>query len=647
MRLGVDYYPEHWEKEKIDVDLMRMKEMGVNAVRIGEFAWSLMEPSENKFDFTFFDHVIAKCKEYELEVMFGTPTATFPAWLGKKEPSIYIISKDGQKMAFGGRRQYCYNSPEYLYYSLRIVEKLVTHYRTEESLYSWQIDNELGHEGSDDCYCLNCHQAFQTYLRSNYVNIETLNETWGTIFWGQTYHSFEEIPMPTETITVHNPAMRLDWARFRSASLNQFAQKHIEKVRELKGGHQTVTTNLPGGFFEKWFDHNEFSRSLDYVSYDNYPVWGGLEKPVSPAALSLSLDFVRGLTGKNFTVVEQLMGAQGHDITGYLPRPNQAKLWSYHAMAHGTNNLYYFRWRGMTRGAEQNCLGILDADDQKTRKYEEAKDFFEDISDYKEAIDGPIKAEIALLYDFDSVWAWRIQRESARFNINEEFLRLYEPFYKKNLPIDVIRKDADLSNYKILLIPVMKITDTSFTAKLEQFTKDGGTVVFSFRAGVKDEHNNLRLGSRPPGPFSSLLGISIEEVESLGDGQRFSVTNGTEEYHKGEVWREMVRVNEAEALYTYNDAFYSDYAAVTVNKFGAGQAYYIAGGIESGIIDRLAKKMLEKQNLETIASDEGVEVVQRSTLEGKTYQFVMNHTGLLKQHNGINLEPYECKILNL
>ena len=351
MYLGVDYYPEHWDPALIDDDLTRMKEMGVNMVRIGEFAWHLMEPEEGIYDFSFFDHVLDKCREYGIKVMFGTPTATFPAWLAEKAPDLFIIDENRQRMAFGGRRQYCYNSPDYLYYSKRIVEKLVTHYREEEVIVSWQIDNEIGHENSDMCYCDHCRAGFHTFIKEKYKDIKSVNETWGTIFWGQTYNDFSEIPLPVKTITVHNPSMRLDWARFRSASLSAFAKTHIELVRQLKGNHQTVTTNLPGGFFEKWFDHNEFSRELDFVSYDNYPVWGGLKEPVTPAALSLSLDWVRGIKRENFWIVEELMGAQGHDIIGYLPRPDQAKLWGFHAFAHGCSNMLFFRWRGMTRGA--------------------------------------------------------------------------------------------------------------------------------------------------------------------------------------------------------------------------------------------------------------------------------------------------------
>jgi len=644
MYLGVDYYPEHWDFDLIDNDLSRMKEMGVNMVRIGEFAWHLMEPEEGKYDFSFFDSVIKKCREYDIKVMFGTPTATFPAWLASKDPELFIVDEDERRMSYGGRRQYCYNSPVYLSFSKKIVEKLVSHYQQETTIVSWQIDNEIGHENSDMCFCPQCKKAFHQFLEKKYGTIENVNTKWGTIFWGQTYNQFSEIPLPLKTITVHNPSMRLDWARFRSESLSIFTKKHIKLVKELKGSHQTVTTNLPGGFFEKWFDHNEFSRELDFVSYDNYPVWGGLKEPVTPAALSMSLDWVRGIKRENFWIVEELMGAQGHDIIGYLPRPNQAKTWAAHAFAHGCSNMLFFRWRGMTRGAEQNCLGIIDSNNRKTRKFNEVKDFFSDISSHQALFEEPVRADIAILYDFDNIWSWRIQRENGGFNFQNELIRLYEPFYRQNIPIDVIRYDYDLSTYKIVIVPVLKLVDPELVIKLEKFAENGGTVIMSYRAGVRDKDNNLILGETIPGPLSGLLGIEVEEVESLYLGNKVQLISNNGREGVGTTWRDMVTVTTAESIYRYNDKFYNQYSAITRNQFGKGVAYYIGCGVDNETLNLLSEDITDEIGLKGIPSKPGVEVVTRY-LEGKPQRIIINHNAYEEFFEEIKLAPFEYKIM--
>ena len=59
MYLGVDYYPEQWDASMLDDDLDNITELGSNVIRIGEFAWHLMEKKEGEYDFSFFDNVIS------------------------------------------------------------------------------------------------------------------------------------------------------------------------------------------------------------------------------------------------------------------------------------------------------------------------------------------------------------------------------------------------------------------------------------------------------------------------------------------------------------------------------------------------------------------------------------------------------------
>ena len=223
MYLGVDYYPEQWDSSLLESDLDNIVELGCNVIRIAEFSWHMMEKKEGQYDFSFFDNVIKKAKERNLNIIMGTPTATIPAWLVAKEPSILSEFENGQKRSFGGRHVYCFNSPVMYEYSEEIIRKLVEHYKDERAIVAWQIDNEIGHEGSDVCYCSQCQRAFQKFLENKFNgDIDKLNETYGTTFWSQEYNDFTEIPTPMATITTHNPSLRLDWERFRSRSIERF-----------------------------------------------------------------------------------------------------------------------------------------------------------------------------------------------------------------------------------------------------------------------------------------------------------------------------------------------------------------------------------------------------------------------------------------
>ncbi|TFE24727.1 beta-galactosidase [Cohnella luojiensis] len=654
MYLGVDYYPDYWPEELVEEDLEGIARLGANIVRIGEFAWHRMEPREGEFDFSFFNEIVRRAKEKGLAVMFGTPTATFPAWLAKKHPTILSEDENGSVRVFGGRRQYCFNSAEYREYSGRITRKLVEHYRSEPSIISWQIDNELGHEGSDMCYCGQCHSAFQKFLQDKYIDIDALNETYGTIFWGQTYNGFDEIPIPKKTITTHNPSLQLDWARFRSRSVNGYAEEMAAIVRASKGEHQTVTTNVSGGFFGKWFDHAEQAEALDFVSYDNYPVWGGLAEPITPAAIALGHDFNRGLKGKNFWIVEELMGAQGHDVIGYLPRPNQAKMWSFQAFAHGCSDMLYFCWRSMNRGAEQFCLGIVDHDNQQGRKYKEAQSVFTEIAPYADLLQTEIKAEVAVLYDYDNVWSWRSQRQSEAFDFTNELLRLYDPFFRLNCAIDVIPANRDFSEagYKVLLIPALQIVDERLAGRLEAFAAAGGTVVFSFRTGLRDKNNNVYFGRPFPGTVATLCGVRVEASEALSIGRSVPIVREAGASQASppaaewparsscEVWRDLLLPTTADVLYRYEDPFFSE-AAVTRNSYGQGDVYYVGGGLAEDVLDALAQTIVNAREICHIESEPGVEVYAR----GSEYWFVLNHTPEEKSFRGTRLPPYASFIM--
>ena len=648
MYLGVDYYPEQWDEKMIDEDLENILELGSNVIRIGEFAWHIMEKLEGAYDFSYFDKVIEKAKNKGLKVIFGTPTATMPAWLAKKHPDVLSEFEDNTKRVFGGRRQYCFNSRTYYIYSEKIIRALATNYKNEENIVAWQIDNEFGHEGSDECFCNECKIAFRDYLKKEYNNdIEKLNKIWGTEFWSQQYNEFDEIPMPAKTITTHNPSLRMEWERFRSISIEKYAKFQVQLLKEILGEETVVIHDFSGGYFDKHFDFSKVAKHIDVVAYNNYPVWGGQREPIPPYEIACGLDFMRGAKNKNFWITEAIMGAQGHDVIGYLPRPNQAKMWSYQGMAHGCNSLMYFRYRGATKGAEQYCYGIIDQDNTKRRKFYEVQSFFEDMKKNEDIINSEIKAEIAVLYDYESMASFRIQKQSNLMDYKNEVYRLYKPFYEKNVNIDVIPSYVDFSKYKVLLLPTMIVYKHDIQERVREFVKNGGKVVFSFRTAIKDYYNNLTLNQYNPTYYTDLIGGFIEEIESLQEGQEV-VLKGNEEFSdiigSGAVFRDMIRTTTAKTLFKFDDEFYNDLSAITVNSYEKGEAYYVGTGADDIIMSSIANKILQESNIKTIESPKGVEVVER-VLENEKYYFVMNHNGQNIEFGNINLKPYESKIL--
>lgn len=646
MWLGVDYYPEQWNPELMDADMDTIKEMGGNVIRIAEFSWHLMEKKEGQYDFSFFDKVIAKAKEKDLKVIMGTPTATIPAWLAKKYPSILSQFENGQKRTFGGRHVYCFNSQEMYTYSEKIIRALVEHYKGEKQIVAWQIDNEIGHEDSDICWYSQCQKAFWKYLEEKFdKDIDRLNDIYGTTFWSQEYNSFDEIPLPAATITTHNPALRLDWERFRSLSIVRFIDFQVRLIKEIDP-EAVVMHDFPGGGLGKHVDYSQVARNLDVVAYNNYPVWGGQKEPILPYEIAFGLDYIRGLKRENFWITEAIMGAQGHDVTGFLPRPNQAKMWSYQGMAHGCTSMMYFRYRGATKGAEQFCYGVIDADNIKGRKFYEVQSFFKDIEQYAQILDTPIHSDVAIVYDYDSLASFRIQRQSILLDCPNEMKKLYKTFYDENVSVDVIPSDADLSGYKIVLVPQMIITKPEFRSKVEVFVEKGGTLVLTYRNAVKDVNNNIPFGQVIPVGYSTLTGIMVTETESLQDLDAFPLVGQgsfADSQGYGGIFRDMLKVQDAEVLYRYGDPFYQEYAAVTRRKQGSGTVYYLGCGMDETITARLMREIMTDNEIRTIPSDSGVEIVQRGS-GTKRFQMYINHNDHEAKAGDVVLKAFECKI---
>ncbi len=647
MWLGVDYYPEQWDISLLEDDLKNICELGCSVIRIAEFAWHRMEPEEGKFDFSFFDHVIDRAKAHGLHVVMGTPTATIPAWLAKQHPSILSQFENGTQRTFGGRHVSCFNSPEMYTYSQRIIRAMAEHYKNEHAIVAWQIDNELGHEDSDICYCPQCRDAFRAFLRNKFHgDIHQLNDTYGTTFWSQEYNDFDEIPLPTRTITTHNPALRLDWERFRSESIVKFAHFQAALLREIIP-HVVVIHDFPGGGLSKHVDYSAVSRCLDLAAYNNYPVWGGQKEPLPPSEIAFGLDYIRGLKQQNFWITEAIMGAQGHDVTGFAPRPNQAKMWAYQSMARGCESLFFFRYRGAIKGAEQFCYGVLDADNVKRRKFYEVQSFFTHIQRYAPQLETPIHATVAIVYDYDSLAAFRIQRQSFLLDCEREMKKYHKAFYARNIPVDVIPAGADLTGYQVVILPQMIVTKPEFQAKIKTFVEQGGTVVLTYRDFVKDYDNNLVLGKQIPVDFDTFAGVCVVETESLQEGQEFPVVgvgDFAQTQGQGGIFRDMLVAQGAQVLLRYDDEFYREFAAVTCCQQGQGYVYYLGCGLDQPLLEQLMEHIASQQGIASHPSAPGVEVVYRGSQTNQICM-VINHNPHPVQHLGQTLSPFQCTIL--
>ncbi|MED7787682.1 beta-galactosidase [Francisella sp. 19X1-34] len=642
MYFGVDYYPEQWDYSLIDEDLQRIANSELNCIRIAEFAWHLMEPQEGQFDFSFFKTILDKAHNLNLKVMLGTPTATAPAWLYKKDPKIFSVDENGLQRHFGGRRQACLNSPTYNKYAERITKKMVEAYHKHPALLLWHIDNELGHETSDMCYCDQCELEFRDYLKQQFNNdINLFNNAIGSVFWSQTYNDFNEVNIPRPTIPAPNPGMILYFNRFRAQTTTNFLARQAKIIKDIAPNQQTLH-NFTGDYFSKAQDHTDLAEQIDLVALNNYPVWGGQQVPIDAYKTAMKLDQTRGFKRENYWITEQLIGAQAHNIMGFVPRAGHAKLWSFQAMARGCDNLIYFRWRTATKGAEQFCYGVLDHDNKYNHRYDEMLDIIKLAKQNKQAIQAPTQSKVALLYSMDNIYSWRIQQQSTAFDIQHEHARLYKPFFDNNISVDVLDIRHDFSKYSILLLPVsMLITDKNIT-RIKAFIENGGTVIATFRAGLKESHNEIRFGV--DNPIHELANVKADYFEPLPIETNCKINYQGKEL-TATVWRDMLTIKgSSQSLCNYADEF-KNYSAAVRNNLGEGSIYYIGTGIDDKYFwDGLALEVAQEHSINTYKSPNDVEVIIKGDDNSKI-AIILNHNSSEVDYLGLKLKPYDTQII--
>ncbi|MBO6511737.1 MAG: beta-galactosidase, partial [Roseibium sp.] len=273
--LGTCYYPEHWPVEIWEADARRMKETGLTWVRIGEFAWSRLEPSPGELDFDWLDQAIEILGQAGLKVVLGTPTATPPRWVVEKHPDMLAVDANGNPRKFGSRRHYCFSHGGYRQESDRIVTLLAERYGRNPHVGAWQTDNEYGCHDTTISYSDAARAAFRIWLMDRYGSIEALNRAWGNVFWSMEYASFEDIDLPNLTVTEANPSHTLAFRRFSSDQVVSFNKRQADIIRARSDA--PTSHNYMGRITD--FDHFKVGDDLDIATWDSYPL-GFLEDRV-------------------------------------------------------------------------------------------------------------------------------------------------------------------------------------------------------------------------------------------------------------------------------------------------------------------------------------------------------------------------------
>jgi len=616
LMLGAAWYPEQWPEKQWERDLATMQAAHINLVRVGEFAWSELEPAEGDYRFEWLDRAITSASRHCMAVVLATPTAAPPAWLVSKYPEVLRIEEDGHRAEHGGRQDYSAASNQYRALTREIARRLAERYGHNPAVVAWQIDNEFGY--ANPSFDKETLAAFHGFLRQQYGTIANLNRLWTTTYWSQVYDSFDEIPMHSHD---ENPGLLMAWKNFVSATWREYEDNQIQAMKPFLDARQRITTNTVGWYDN--FDHYPVEEDLDFTSWDDYVGQGHLMEADNAA----QNDLARGFKQKNFWVMETQPGfVSWARINNSLDRGEVRDI-AWQAVGHGADALAYWQWRSALNGQEQYHGTLAGPDGAPMPVLAEISQIGEEFASASPYLIGTTpNSQVAMLHSYQSRWAIEWQRH-GEFDPVREFYDFYRPFHEQAQSIDVLSPDAPLDRYRLVVAPALNVLPRATAQRLIRYVENGGNLVLGPRSGMKDEEDAL-YPERQPGPLISLLGGRVEQYFALEAPIGVSGSLGA-----GKVlsWAEMLSANrdDAQVLLRYgaSNGWLDGQPALITRTVGSGSITYVGAWLSPALMDRLAAYILQRARISPILAGvpAGVEVCERSG-DDKRVLILINHT---------------------
>ncbi len=644
--LGGDYNPEQWPEQVWQEDVRLMREAGVTFVTLGVFSWALLEPAEGRYEFGWLDRVLDLMAEHGIAVDLATATASPPPWLSRAYPQTLPVDRAGNRLWPGGRQAWCPSSPVFREKALALAERMAQRYREHPALAMWHVSNELGAHNVR-CYCDVSAAAFRRWLLDRYGDLDALNEAWGTTFWSQRYGDVEEIVPPRLVTATANPTQQLDFARFSSDQLLDHYRAERDLLRRITPD-VPVTTNFMVMAHVSGMDYWSWAPEQDVVSNDHY-VDARLDHPAQE--LAWSGDLVRGLAGGGpWWLMEHSTSAVNWQPVNHAKAPGQLLRNSLGHVARGADAVGFFQWRAGRAGAEKYHSALLPHAGTDTKVWREVVQLGTVLRRAADVAGTRVEAEAGLLFDWNAWWATDLDSHPSELvRYIDQPLATHRALWSRGITLDGVRPGADLSRYKLVVVPTLYLLDDATARSLHSFVAGGGHLVVTYFSGIVDEHDHVRLGGYP-GALRDLLGIRTEEFFPLAAGQvvRLSAETGglpapgpvppaggtvlpgpqtlLPAAATGTVWTELTGLAGAHAVARYADGPLIGQPAITAHPVGAGVAWYLGTRLDDAALSGLLGAIAGAAGVAPAAEvPAGVEVTRRSG-DGQSFLFVMNHT---------------------
>jgi beta-galactosidase len=618
---GGDYNPEQWPRETWVDDVRLMREAGVTVATLGVFSWALLEPEEGRFELDWMGDVLDLLHEHGVAADLATGTASPPPWLSHRYPETLPQRADGTRLWPGGRQAWCPSSPVFRERALSLVTAMAGRFGGHPALAMWHVSNELGCHNVH-CYCDVSADAFRHWLRERYGDLASLNDAWGTAFWSQRYSAWEQILPPRTAPTFPNPTQQLDFARFSSDELLDYFRAERDLLHRLTPG-VPVTTNFMVMPRIRDMDYFAWAPEQDLVSQDHYL---DAAAPDAHVELSWSADLTRGVAGgAPWFLMEHSTSAVNWQPRNIAKQPGQLRRNSLAHVARGADAVCFFQWRQSRAGAEKFHSALVPHAGPDTKVWREVVELGATLKAIGEVAGSRVRAEVAILFDWQARWAAELDSHPSRdVTYLDRSLALYRALWDAGVAVDFVHPDADLSRYRLVLVPTLYLVAEHTAANLRRYVEQGGHALVTYWSGIVDENDHARLGGYP-GAFRDLLGVRTEEFFPLREGEQVRLAGGVLDGETADVWTEALELRGAKEVSGYVDGPLPGVPALTRNAVAGGTAWYLATRLRPSGTAALVRELCGVAGV-AVHDRPGVEVVRRHG-ERASYLFVINHSG--------------------
>lgn len=626
---GCAYYDEYMPVDRLEEDIRLMYEAGINTVRIAESTWAAEEPEDGVFDFTHVRRVLDATKNSGISIIIGTPTYAFPPWLAQAYPQVLAVTPKGRGK-YGARQNMDITHPAYRFHAERVIRRLMECVKPYPHVIGIQLDNETKHyHTSGD----NVRLAFIRHLRREFKTTEAMNRAFGFHYWSNTVDAWENVPDPTGTI---NGSFEAEFAKFQRGLVDEYLRWQADIVKEYIGPEQFITHNFDFEWRNYSFgvqpdvNHKMAAQVLTIAGCD---IYHKTQDQMTGKEIAFCGDLTRCLKRNNYLVLETQ--AQGH--VDWTPYPGQLRLHAFSHLASGANGVMYWHWHSIHNACETYWKGILSHDLRPNRIFSEIKEIGNDFARLSANLCNLKKQNrVAVLASNESLTAMHLfplpqSNQYEKTSYNDILRRWYDALYEMNVPCDIIfpQDISILGEYDMVLAPALYSSPDSLLQALVEYVKTGGLLVTGFKSGFANEYVTVSQDAQPH-ILSECCGVEYDEFTVPTDVYLHGAVpelslNGC----KAETWMELLRPCGANVLAAYRHPFWGGHAAITVNNYGQGWAYYIGCHLNISCLKSVLGFALKQAGLWGVEQSVSFPQVIRSGVNtsGKRIHFYFNYSG--------------------